>query len=99
VEGRVPYKGSLAGLIYQMVGGLRSGMGYLGARTIQELQERAEFIQVTSSGVSEAHPHDIVITKEAPNYLAEICSRGTGPVGFPSRESQSRGRPAEAMPV
>ncbi len=72
VEGRVPYKGSLAGLIYQMVGGLRSGMGYLGARTIQELQSRAEFIQVTSSGVREAHPHDIVITKEAPNYLAEI---------------------------
>lgn len=72
VEGRVPYKGSLAGLIYQMVGGLRSGMGYLGARTIGELQERAEFIQVTSSGVREAHPHDIVITKEAPNYLAEL---------------------------
>jgi IMP dehydrogenase len=66
------YKGSLAGLIYQMVGGLRSGLGYLGARTIGDLQERAEFIQVTSSGVREAHPHDIVITKEAPNYLAEI---------------------------
>ncbi len=72
VEGRVPYKGSLAGLVYQLVGGVRSGMGYLGARTIAELQQRARFIRITTASAREGHPHDVMITKEAPNYLAEL---------------------------
>jgi IMP dehydrogenase len=71
VEGRVPYKGSMAGLVYQMIGGLRSGMGYLGASNLEELHKNARFIQVTPAGVHEGHPHDIMITKEAPNYHAE----------------------------
>ena len=68
VEGRVPYKGLLADTIFQMVGGLRSGMGYCGARTIDDLRNNAEFIRITSAGLAESHPHDISITKEAPNY-------------------------------
>lgn len=68
VEGRVPYKGTLADTIYQMVGGLRAGMGYCGARTIDDLRENAEFIKITGAGLAESHPHDISITKEAPNY-------------------------------
>jgi IMP dehydrogenase len=72
IEGRVPYKGSLRNLVFQMVGGLRSGMGYVGARNIPELQ-KAKFMQITSASLRESHPHDIVITKEAPNY--EIRNR------------------------
>jgi IMP dehydrogenase len=68
VEGRVPYKGPLADFVFQLVGGLRAGMGYCGARTIDELRARTRFIQVTSAAVHESHPHDIVITQEAPNY-------------------------------
>jgi IMP dehydrogenase len=68
VEGRVPYKGPLAPFIYQLVGGLRAGMGYCGARTIEELRTRARFILVSSASVQESHPHDIAITQEAPNY-------------------------------
>ncbi len=68
LEGRVPYKGMVAGMIYQMIGGLRSGMGYCGAKNITELQEKARFIQITSHGLKESHPHDIDVTKEAPNY-------------------------------
>ena len=68
VEGRVPYKGVLADTIYQMVGGLRAGMGYCGAPTIDYLREHAEFIKITGAGLAESHPHDISITKEAPNY-------------------------------
>ena len=68
VEGRVPYKGSVGDTIFQLMGGLRSGMGYTGCATIQELQERAQFIQITAAGLKESHPHDIYITKEAPNY-------------------------------
>ncbi len=68
VEGRVPYKGPLADYVFQLVGGLRAGMGYCGTRTIDELRTRARFIQVTSASVQEGHPHDIVITQEAPNY-------------------------------
>jgi IMP dehydrogenase len=71
IEGRVPYKGSLADLVYQMVGGLRSGMGYTGARTIQELHEKASFLRVTAAGLRESHVHDVIITKEAPNYRLE----------------------------
>ncbi len=68
VEGRVPYKGPLADTIYQMMGGLRSGMGYCGCATIDELKEKAQFIRITNAGLIESHPHDVFITKEAPNY-------------------------------
>ncbi|MER3415578.1 MAG: IMP dehydrogenase [Gemmataceae bacterium] len=68
VEGRVPYRGPLAPFVYQLVGGLRAGMGYCGARTIEELRTRTRFILVTAAAVQESHPHDIFITQEAPNY-------------------------------
>ena len=68
VEGRVPYKGPLADTIFQLLGGLRSGMGYTGCKTISELHEKAKFVRITSAGLIESHPHDIQITKEAPNY-------------------------------
>jgi IMP dehydrogenase len=71
IEGRVPYKGPLADLVYQLVGGLRSGMGYCGSKTIQDLQDRATFLRVTSAGLRESHVHDVIITKEAPNYRLE----------------------------
>ncbi len=71
IEGRVPYKGPLAELVYQLVGGLRAGMGYCGCKTILELQERAGFLRVTSAGLRESHVHDVIITKEAPNYRLE----------------------------
>jgi IMP dehydrogenase len=71
IEGRVPYKGSLADLVFQLVGGLRSGMGYGGCATIKELQAKARFLRVTSAGLRESHVHDVVITKEAPNYQVE----------------------------
>jgi IMP dehydrogenase len=68
VEGRVPYKGPLAEYVFQLVGGLRAGMGYCGTRSIEELRTNARFIQITGASVQEGHPHDIVITQEAPNY-------------------------------
>ena len=68
VEGRVPFKGPLADTIYQMIGGLRSGMGYTGCATIREMHEKAQFVRITGAGLKESHPHDIQITKEAPNY-------------------------------
>jgi len=68
VEGRVPYKGPLASFIYQLVGGLRAGMGYCGTRNIEELRTRSRFIMVSAATVQESHPHDIAITQEAPNY-------------------------------
>ena len=68
VEGRVPYKGNVGDTIYQLMGGLRSGMGYCGCSTIADLQQKAQFIQITAAGLRESHPHDIYITKEAPNY-------------------------------
>jgi IMP dehydrogenase len=71
VEGRVPYKGSLGALTDQLVGGLRSGMGYVGASTLRELQEKSRFIRVTAAGLRESHVHDVIITKEAPNYRME----------------------------
>jgi IMP dehydrogenase len=71
IEGRVPYKGLLADLVFQLVGGLKSGMGYTGCRTIPELHERARFLRVTSAGLRESHVHDVIITKEAPNYRLE----------------------------
>jgi len=71
VEGRVPYKGPLSGLTDQLVGGLKSGMGYVGARTLKELTEQARFIRITAAGLRESHVHDVVITKEASNYRME----------------------------
>jgi IMP dehydrogenase len=71
VEGRVPFKGPLSGLLYQLVGGLRAGMGYLGLRTIAQVRTEARFIRVSPASVRENHPHDIAITQEAPNYSAE----------------------------
>lgn len=68
VEGRVPYKGPLSDTIFQLIGGLRSGMGYCGAPTIQHLKENGKFVRITGAGLRESHPHDIYITKEAPNY-------------------------------
>lgn len=68
VEGRVPYKGPLSETIYQLVGGLRSGMGYCGTKTIEELRKNTQFIRITAAGLRESHPHDVSITKEAPNY-------------------------------
>jgi IMP dehydrogenase len=70
IEGRVPYKGPVADVLFQMVGGLRSGMGYCGASDITGLQRDVEFLQVTSAGLRESHPHDVTITREAPNYSA-----------------------------
>jgi IMP dehydrogenase len=71
VEGRVPFKGNLSGFVYQLVGGLRAGMGYCGTRNIDELRTNARFIQVSAAAVRESHPHDIAITQESPNYSAE----------------------------
>lgn len=68
IEGMVPYKGPLADVVYQLVGGLRAGMGYCGCATIEELRQKARFVRVTGAGLTESHPHDVIITKEAPNY-------------------------------
>ena len=72
VEGRVPYKGPLSETIYQMVGGLRAGMGYCGCNSIFELQDNAQFTRITAAGLAESHPHDVYITKEAPNYSGNL---------------------------
>lgn len=71
VEGRVPYKGSLADTVYQLMGGLRSGMGYCGTPTIEDLRKNGQFVRITNAGLRESHPHDISITKEAPNYSTQ----------------------------
>ena len=71
IEGRVPYKGSMVAIIFQMAGGLRASMGYCGCATIAEMQEKAEFVEITTAGIRESHVHDVQITKEAPNYRAE----------------------------
>jgi len=71
IEGRVPYKGSASAVLHQLVGGLKSGMGYLGARNIEELQKRAKFVRISQQGLRESHVHDVSITKEAPNYRLE----------------------------
>ena len=72
VEGRVPYKGEVSDTIFQLIGGIRSGMGYCGCATIPELHEKAQFVKITGAGLKESHPHDIYITKEAPNYSVQI---------------------------
>jgi IMP dehydrogenase len=71
IVGRVPYKGSLSGCVYQLVGGLRAGMGYVGCRSIEELRQNVRFVRITASGLRESHVHDVIITKEAPNYRLE----------------------------
>ncbi len=71
IEGRVPYKGPISELVYQLVGGLKAGMGYCGCATIPELQEKSRFLRITSAGLRESHVHDVIITKEAPNYRLE----------------------------
>lgn len=71
IEGRVPYKGSLASVVYQLVGGVKAGMGYCGCRTVKELQKKARFIKLTQAGLRESHVHDVIITREAPNYGVE----------------------------
>ncbi|MFI5090206.1 MAG: IMP dehydrogenase [Terriglobales bacterium] len=71
IEGRVPYKGTLAAVVYQLVGGLRSGMGYCGAPTIAELQQKSRFVRISGAGLRESHVHDVIITREAPNYRVE----------------------------
>jgi IMP dehydrogenase len=68
IEGRVSYKGNLASTVFQLMGGLRAGLGYCGVATIEELKKRGRFIRITAAGLRESHPHDIIITKEAPNY-------------------------------
>jgi IMP dehydrogenase len=70
IEGRVPYKGSIVSIIYQMAGGVRASMGYCGCETIEEMKNKAEFVEITSAGIRESHVHDVQITKEAPNYRA-----------------------------
>jgi len=71
IEGRVPYKGPLSQSVYQLIGGLRAAMGYTGCKTIEELRTRAKFIKISSAGLRESHVHDVIITKEAPNYRME----------------------------
>jgi IMP dehydrogenase len=71
IVGRVPYRGPLAETVYQLVGGLRAGMGYLGSRSILELQTKPNFMQITAAGLRESHVHDVIIIKEAPNYRVE----------------------------
>jgi IMP dehydrogenase len=71
IVGRVPYRGPLAETVYQLVGGLRAGMGYCGAATIQDLQSKPSFMQITAAGLRESHVHDVIIIKEAPNYRVE----------------------------
>jgi IMP dehydrogenase len=71
IEGKVPYRGPISEMIYQLLGGLRSGMGYVGAATIEELHHKARFVQISTAGLRESHVHDVIITKEAPNYRTE----------------------------
>jgi IMP dehydrogenase len=71
IEGRVPYRGSVSMIVHQMVGGLKSGMGYCGCSTIADLQQKARFVRISGQGLRESHVHDVIITREAPNYALE----------------------------
>jgi IMP dehydrogenase len=71
IEGMVPYKGPLSAMVSQLVGGIRAGMGYCGVGTIRDLQSKARFVRISSAGLKESHVHDVIITKEAPNYRLE----------------------------
>jgi IMP dehydrogenase len=68
IEGRVPYRGPISATVFQMVGGLRSGMGYTGCKDLEELRTKAKFVRISAAGLKESHVHDVIITKEAPNY-------------------------------
>ena len=68
IEGRVPYRGKLSDSVFQFIGGLRASMGYCGAENIEEMRTKTQFIRMTAAGLRESHPHDVIITKEAPNY-------------------------------
>ena len=70
IEGRVPYKGPVSGIVHQLMGGVRSAMGYTGSRTLKDFRERAKFVRITGAGLRESHVHDVAITREAPNYPA-----------------------------
>jgi IMP dehydrogenase len=72
IEGQVPYKGPVDGVLHQLIGGLRSSMGYLGARTLAEFQDRAKFIRITNAGIREGHAHGVLITRESPNYPGNV---------------------------
>jgi IMP dehydrogenase len=74
VEGRVPYRGPLSDFVYQLVGGLRAGMGYCGTRNVEELRRNGRFCRVSAASMAESHPHDIAITKEAPNYSVDFAA-------------------------
>src|SRR5690606_3385936 len=100
IEGRVPYKGSVIAIIYQLIGGVRASMGYCGCATIEEMRNKAEFVQITAAGVRESHVHDVQITKEAPNYRAD---KSDPPAPMPADTSlkgcrRSR-QPATRMPA
>jgi IMP dehydrogenase len=71
IEGLAAHKGALSGVVFQLAGGLRSGMGYVGAKDISDLQKKARFVRISAASVKENHPHDVVVTKEAPNYWVE----------------------------
>jgi IMP dehydrogenase len=71
IVGRVPYKGPIGDNVYQLIGGLKAGMGYVGSRTIEELREKARFVRISGAGLRESHVHDVIITEEAPNYRLE----------------------------
>jgi len=71
IEGRVPYRGTVAAMVYQLVGGVRSGMGYCGCGSVAELQQKARFVRISGAGLRESHVHDVIITREAPNYAVE----------------------------
>jgi len=71
IEGRVPYRGPLSNMIYQLVGGLKSGMGYLGCKDIDTLRKNAKFVKISPAGLRESHVHDVIITKESPNYWVD----------------------------
>jgi IMP dehydrogenase len=71
IEGRVPYKGTVAMNIHQLIGGLRAGMGYVGCASLAELRQKAKFVKITQAGLRESHVHDVIITQEAPNYRLE----------------------------
>jgi IMP dehydrogenase len=76
VEGRVPYRGSLGDFVYQLVGGLRAGMGYCGTKDVESLRRNARFCRISGASMAESHPHDITITKESPNYSVEYADEG-----------------------
>jgi IMP dehydrogenase len=72
IEGRVPYRGAIKDVVYQLIGGLRAGMGYCGTANIDELRKNAQFVKISGAGLKESHPHDVQVTKEAPNYGADF---------------------------